>query len=624
MMEMEKDEDLSSVLSSSISLTAQERELFDVMLGCLAWKGRLDTTLRVAGGWVRDKLLGKNSSDIDIAIDNQTGVAFATSLNEYLASLGTDSNRIAVIMANPEQSKHMETATVKVLGLPIDFVNLRSEAYTDDTRVPEIQFGTAKEDAYRRDFTINTLFYNINTNTIEDMTEYGIIDLNNKIIRTPLNPFVTFKDDPLRILRAIRFAARYGFNIDHNIIQASQSTEVQDMFHTKISKERILKEIDGMLSHEIVRPALAIRCMYYFGLYKHIFKIPCQDDGNYIHIAKSASLTTDTTVFHEESIPSVIEMWPARSVGTITWFNAVNLLRRSGAIKRGEMIEHIPIDAQIQPLSVLSSPIRPYNGDNTTVDTSSIRGLYLAGATFGLYKLYSIDKKKKELSLPIIILRDSLKLDTETLRLVEMIHQSIPKFHHLSNIIHTHLNGNNNDKIGFSREEVGLILRNTRHHWREILWMACAEELNTAYPLQTSLGGGSTTLAAPISNSTVESTSSTDRSHNTTDIVHTMSDIMTPLTLSSSSCHILHNYAYLEQLIYTWNLDGIWELKPLYDGKQLMSIIGIKMGPLIGALMDAQLRWQLNNPPPQASQGQPTQYTTEQLEQCIAYLKQSI
>jgi tRNA nucleotidyltransferase (CCA-adding enzyme) len=98
--------------------------------------------------------------------------------------------------------------------LPIDLVNLRKEEYALDSRIPTVAFGTPLEDALRRDLTINALFYNINTGQVEDYTEHGIEDLKAGRIRTPLNPEQTFKDDPLRILRVFRFAARYNFSCD--------------------------------------------------------------------------------------------------------------------------------------------------------------------------------------------------------------------------------------------------------------------------------------------------------------------------------------------------------------------------------------------------------------------------
>jgi len=82
-----------------------------------------------------------------------------------------------VIRSNPDQSKHLETAKVKYQGIEIDFVNLRSESYASTSRIPEIEFGTAEEDAVRRDFTINALFYNIGQGNVEDLTGKGLEDL---------------------------------------------------------------------------------------------------------------------------------------------------------------------------------------------------------------------------------------------------------------------------------------------------------------------------------------------------------------------------------------------------------------------------------------------------------------
>ncbi len=111
-----------------------------------------------------------------------------------------------MIKSNSDKSKHLETAVVKVNGIFIDLVNLRSEEYGEDSRVPIIKIGTPLEDALRRDLTINSMFYNINSNTIEDLTGRGISDLKNRVAMTPLPPLKTFIDDPLRVLRVIRFA----------------------------------------------------------------------------------------------------------------------------------------------------------------------------------------------------------------------------------------------------------------------------------------------------------------------------------------------------------------------------------------------------------------------------------
>ena len=135
-----------------------------------------------------------------------------------------------MIKANSEKSKHLETATIKVEGVFIDLVNLRSEKYSEDSRVPVIEIGTPTEDAFRRDLTINSLFYNINEAKIEDFTQKGHSDLKAGIIRTPLDPLQTFLDDPLRVLRTVRFANRFEFSIVPEIISAAKDLKVRVRF----------------------------------------------------------------------------------------------------------------------------------------------------------------------------------------------------------------------------------------------------------------------------------------------------------------------------------------------------------------------------------------------------------
>ena len=97
--------------------------------------------------------------------------------------------KFGVIKSNAEMSKHLETAAAKVNDVLIDFVQLRSEVYTTETRVPIIEGGTPEEDALRRDLTINALFYNIHTKKVEDLTGKGLNDLRDGIARTPLEPY---------------------------------------------------------------------------------------------------------------------------------------------------------------------------------------------------------------------------------------------------------------------------------------------------------------------------------------------------------------------------------------------------------------------------------------------------
>ena len=179
--------------------------------------------------------MGRNSLDIDIALDNMLGREFGDRVNEYLRSHGQETHKVAVIMSNPDQSKHLETARMKVRGVWIDLVNLRSEEYAHHSRIPTMTFGTPEQDAFRRDFTINSLFYNINEGVVEDFTQKGMEDLRSGLIRTPLPPKETFLDDPLRVLRAVRFASRFGFELEDELLQAASDDEVRTLISSNRS-----------------------------------------------------------------------------------------------------------------------------------------------------------------------------------------------------------------------------------------------------------------------------------------------------------------------------------------------------------------------------------------------------
>jgi len=268
----------------SIKLNSLEEKIFGFLLEVLKDERR-KTVLRVAGGWVRDKLLQLECDDIDIdiALDDISGKDFAHIVEEHLEK-SLEHSSVAVILKNPDKSKHLETARIKIFDVWIDLVNLRTETYADSSRVPEIVLGTAEEDALRRDLTINALFYNINDGVVEDLTSLGLTDLREGIIRTPLQPRTTFLDDPLRALRAVRFAGKLGFKVNPDIIETCRLPEVRwfsafspvprctfftchvlsasysrrgpcvvltlqvrSALETKVSKERIGAEVDKML-----------------------------------------------------------------------------------------------------------------------------------------------------------------------------------------------------------------------------------------------------------------------------------------------------------------------------------------------------------------------------------------
>ncbi|KAF9978673.1 CCA tRNA nucleotidyltransferase, mitochondrial [Actinomortierella ambigua] len=260
-----------------IRLTDQEAAICDVLDKVSKYVESTTGTkvqLRVAGGW----LLGLSSHDLDIAIDSMMGYDFATHVNDYMAQHGHEKRTVARIATNPEKSKHLETATMVVHGIPLDFVNLRSEVYDDASRIPsEITFGTPSEDAERRDITINALFYNIHTHEVEDFTGMGLQDLKEGLIRTPLESFETFWQDPLRVMRVIRFAARYQFTLVPEVRQAILDERIKQALKTKISKERIGTELEKMIDDQAGR-STAIRLLNELSLYDVVFAPPVTDD----------------------------------------------------------------------------------------------------------------------------------------------------------------------------------------------------------------------------------------------------------------------------------------------------------------------------------------------------------
>lgn len=248
----------TSAMGKQITLTDQESTLRQFLLDVSTYIGTLDgykkPELRFTGGWVRDKFLGLRSVDIDVGIDSMTGYNFGVMMKEYLAQPESKAKYeriglggLAKIEANPEKSKHLETVTTKILGLDIDLVNLRKEIYLESSRNPLMEFGTPEEDAHRRDATVNALFYNLGSSKVEDLTGRGFEDMELKVIKTPLAPLQTFKDDPLRLLRAIRFASRFDYEIAAEDAKAMRNQDIKDALRLKISRERVGVEVTKML-----------------------------------------------------------------------------------------------------------------------------------------------------------------------------------------------------------------------------------------------------------------------------------------------------------------------------------------------------------------------------------------
>ncbi len=206
-----------------------------------------DGHLYAVGGCVRDEILGAPIHDVDIAVDIPNGgVNFAMWLMHRM-----------YLVEMPTLFRKFGTAKLRLRKFPdeeIEVVQTRAEKYTDKTsRCPEVVSGSIEEDCFRRDFTVNTLYRNIKTGEILDMTGCGIHDIKEGIIRTPLDPYETFDDDPVRILRCLRFAARFGWKIDEATMKALKESVERLAI---VSRERWSAEFRKMLFGKNVKDSL--------------------------------------------------------------------------------------------------------------------------------------------------------------------------------------------------------------------------------------------------------------------------------------------------------------------------------------------------------------------------------
>lgn len=196
--------------------------------------GDNNTELYVVGGYVRDIIMDRHSNDIDIVVVG-SGIDFA---GKFAGTLG-GKTRVSVF-------KTFGTAMLRHEGYEIEFVGARRESYRKDSRKPLTETGTLEDDQKRRDFTINALAVGLGRKNYGKLIDpfNGIEDIRNKTIRTPLDPATTFSDDPLRMMRAIRFSTQLGFSIEKNTLQAiSQNRERIGI----VSMERITVELNKIM-----------------------------------------------------------------------------------------------------------------------------------------------------------------------------------------------------------------------------------------------------------------------------------------------------------------------------------------------------------------------------------------
>jgi len=210
-------------------------------LGVKAW---------IVGGYVRDHLLGRDQPDLDVVVEDGA----AAHLAERFAQLTG--------AGPPVTFERYGTAQVTLPGHLVEFVSARAESYPPDSRKPHVRPATLDEDLGRRDFTVNTLLMDFEGN-IHDRLGSARADLDAHILRTPADPIQTFNDDPLRMLRAVRFAAQLGFDLAPDLVPAMRQLSGR-LVSPVISVERISDELRKMLLSE--RPRLALELLDSAGL----------------------------------------------------------------------------------------------------------------------------------------------------------------------------------------------------------------------------------------------------------------------------------------------------------------------------------------------------------------------
>lgn len=218
----------------------------------------------VAGGFVRDYVLNKPSKDIDLVVTmDNGGIRFAEWVCQQLGIYKSGANPVIFPRFGTAKFnfRDIKVGEFDISDIDIECVMTRAESYIPGSRKPEVKYASLKDDAMRRDFTVNSLMMDVGNRNILDLTGMGLDDIREGVIRSAMDPNYIFAEDPLRMLRAIRFAVRFDWNLPNNMIDAivSCADQIQN-----ISEERISEEINKMLLAK--RPSQAFRLMLHTGL----------------------------------------------------------------------------------------------------------------------------------------------------------------------------------------------------------------------------------------------------------------------------------------------------------------------------------------------------------------------
>lgn len=230
------------------NIQPHERSVFELIAQCA---GEINVPAFIVGGYVRDRLLGRPSKDIDIVC-----VGNGIQLAETVASKLYPRPKIVIY-------KRFGTAMLRYEDIELEFVGARKESYIPESRNPDVESGTLEDDQNRRDFTINALAVSLNPDDFGSIVDpfNGLEHLEQKIIKTPLDPGQTFSDDPLRMMRAIRFSNQLGFQIEKTTLDGIAANKSR--IHI-VSRERITTELEKIM--RCPRPSIGFNLLFDTGL----------------------------------------------------------------------------------------------------------------------------------------------------------------------------------------------------------------------------------------------------------------------------------------------------------------------------------------------------------------------
>lgn len=260
---------MSHIMLKSLLLEGNKEKAAEEFLSSLVKGTEWEDHVYIAGGYVRDQILGKDAKDIDLVVAlPEGGIKFSEWATKKIGNYKAGSN--PVVFPNFGTAKFnlhgVNYHGIDLSDMDIEAVMTRGEKYTAGSRKPEVAYSDLKSDVERRDATINSLLKKLSTGEILDLTGKGLSDIRAGIVRTPIDPDKTFSDDPLRILRMVRMAAKYDWKIPMKIIRSIKKNAAQ---LANISKERIHDETNKMLMTDF--PFKAFRMLQIFGLMKYVF-----------------------------------------------------------------------------------------------------------------------------------------------------------------------------------------------------------------------------------------------------------------------------------------------------------------------------------------------------------------